>query len=143
MTSDEQVKYAALISLRNTEVTLRWTRTQLFLLINSAGLPIVITQQLQHEPGPWFRIVAGMAGLVLTYLWHVTIQRASVWTKFWEAQLIFLEERPQDTEVRVFGSKEFVSVRWGRPVMDQVLKGLIAVFVVLWLSVLISIHFWF
>lgn len=140
MISDD-AKYAGLISLRNTETTLRWTRTQLFLLINSASLPLVVTQQLQHDPGIWFRLIAGVTGLVLTGIWHVTIKRASRWTRFWDAQLIFLEDRTQDTTFRVFGSKEFVSVRWGRPIMDQVLSALILLFAILWVVVLVSILF--
>lgn len=142
MTADEQVKYAGLISLRNTELILRWTRTQLFLFINSIGLPLVVTLQMQNAPGIWFRIIAGITGLALTYLWHIVTRRASDWTRFWEAQLIFLEEQKQDTPFRVFGSKDFVSVRWDRPVMDQVLLSLILVFVVLWLLVTLSVLFW-
>ncbi len=142
MTEDERTKYVGLINLRNTEVTLRWTRTQIFLFINSIGLPLVVTQQLQHKPGVWFRILAGLTGLALVYLWFVTIRRASVWTRFWDAQLIFLEERPQDTPIRIFGGEAWVAVRWGRPIMDQVLRGLVFVFVVLWFLVIVSPLFW-
>ncbi len=98
MTDDERAKYAGLISLRNTEVTLRWTRTQLFLFINAIGLPLVVTQQLQHSPGMWFRIITG--------------------------------------------GSDFVAVRWGHPVTNQVLLGLILVSAVLWLLVVLSPLFW-
>lgn len=125
MTDDERTKYAGLISLRNTEVTLRWTRTQIFLFINSIGVPLVVTQQLQHEPGLWFRIAAGVTGLALTYIWHVTIQRASRWTRLWDAQLIFLEERPQDTPVRIFGGEALFSClySYGRQSWCQLYSG--------------------
>lgn len=142
MTSDEQVKYNGLISLRNTELTLRWTRTQLFLFINSIGVPLVITQQLQHRPGPAFRIATGLIGLGLMYLWSIINHRSNRWNKFWEAQLIFLEELPQDTQFRVFGSKDFISVRWDHPVMGKALRNLIRAFTILWVIVLLSILIW-
>lgn len=74
MTEDERTKYAALIALRNTEATLRWTRSQLFIFINSAGLTLVVTQR---HLGPLFLLVASLFGLVLMMCWMVATWRAN------------------------------------------------------------------
>lgn len=43
MTEDLKVKFPALIALRNTEATLRWTRNQLFIFIHSGALTLVVS----------------------------------------------------------------------------------------------------
>ena len=84
MTDDQRAKYAALVAIRNTEATLWWTRSQLFIFMHSAGLTLAVTQR---QLGPKFLLVAGAVGLLLMVYWLLATRRANQWLAFWHAQL--------------------------------------------------------
>lgn len=134
MTDDQRAKYAALIALRNTEATLRWTRSQLFIFINSAGLTLVVTQR---QLGFLFLFAAGAIGLLLMTGWILATRRANQYLAFWHAQLEAAENPPEEKEIVIFGSKAQKNIVQSRVTINRVLMALMIVFVALWIIVLV------
>jgi len=134
MNDEQRAMYTAAISLRNTEVTLRWTRTQLFFLIHSAGLSFVVTQ---FKEGSAVRFGSCLLGLVLVYLWWRLTMRIQHWVIYWNSKLAALERLEPIQEIRIFGGREYIHATGGIGTHDIIL-GLISVFLVAWLSLAIT-----
>lgn len=138
MTDDQRAKYAALIALRNTEAALRWTRSQLFIFIQSAGLTLAVTQR---QLGTVFLIGAGVFGFVLVAFWALMTQRANAWLDFWHTQLEAAENPPEKKEIIVFGSEGYVGMARAPVTIGRILIWLMIVFATLWAIVLLSALF--
>jgi len=82
--------YSAVVSVCNNEITLRWTRTQLFFIIYSAGLSLVVTQ---FEEGSAIYLSACVVGVFLGILWLLTTKRIGHWVAYWDLRLSAAEEK--------------------------------------------------
>ena len=129
MTDDQRAMYSGLIALRNTEVTLRWTRTQLFFLIHSAGLSFAITYL---KLGSRAQIVACGLGAYLAILWVLTTRRSVHWLDFWDFRLRALEEASVQP-VTIFGGREYFEARRGTTT-HEIIRQLGYVFFVIWIA---------
>ena len=88
MNDIQKMMYQSLVSIRNNEVNLRWTRAQLFFFINSAALSLVTTQLKINDLSYGF---ACLGGALLSLLWlglTILIRR---WTDYWDSMLHALE----------------------------------------------------
>lgn len=134
MTPEQLAKFAALITLRNTEATLRWTRSQLFIFIHSAGLTLAVTQR---QLGPVFLFLAGGVGIALMVLWILITVRANQWLTFWHAQLSAAESAPPEQEIIIFGSDAYTRVARSHLTINRILVGLMIIFVLFWAVVIL------
>lgn len=129
MIDDQRAIYTALVSTRNNEVTLRWTRTQLFFLIHSAALSLVNTSA-QFKIGTPLHIFACAVGITLGLVWYFTTIRAREWLDYWDTRLAALE-RAQPQSVMVFGGPEYAEVYSGFRI-HHILLTLVGIFVIIW-----------
>lgn len=128
MTDDQRAMYKAIVSVRNNEITLRWTRTQLFFLIHSAGLSLVVTQL---EAGTATYLWACGIGMFLGVLWFLTTRRIGHWVVYWDLRLSALENYPPQP-IRVFSGREYVRAQRGITT-HHILLLLSLLFVAIWL----------
>ena len=133
MTDDQRAMYKAVVSVRNNEITLRWTRTQLFFLIHSAGLSLVVTQ-LKAESATY--ISACAVGVFLGLLWLLTTHRIGHWVMYWDLRLSALENYPPQP-VRVFSGREYAAAQRGFTT-HHVLLLLSGLFSAIWMILLAS-----
>lgn len=132
MTEDLKIKFPALIALRNTEATLRWTRSQLFIFINSGGLTLVVTQR---QLGTLFLYIAGMFGLVLMICWMLATRRANQWLTFWHSQLAAAED-VIPPEITIFSGEAYKAMTRSPMTINRMLTVLMGMFTLLWIVVL-------
>ncbi|RJQ36343.1 hypothetical protein C4552_03590 [Candidatus Parcubacteria bacterium] len=130
MTDDQRTMYAGLIALRTNETTLRWTRTQLFFLIHSAGLSFVVTY-LKFGSGA--QAIACALGAYFAVLWVLTNRRSIHWLDYWDFRLVALEQASSQS-VFIFGGREYINARQGTTT-HQIIKYLGYVFFAIWVVV--------
>lgn len=139
MNDDERSLYNALILLRNQEATLRWTRSQLFIIIHSAGFSVTMNQYAQQNINEAFLIIAGVIGLILSGIWFFITIRANEWLHFWHFRLSAIEKHITDTPERVFESNEYTKmVRHRKITIGRMLMVTIFVFGLLWSAVFVK-----
>ena len=134
MTEDERVMYSALIAVRNTDATLRWTRTQIFFLIHSGALSLVIVQT-KIKFGDWLHMGICVAGLLLAVLWFWLTLVIQKFIEYWDDRLEELEKISPRPRVRVFGGRSYWNAMRGYRV-HTILKSLVAIFITVWLALL-------
>jgi len=127
MTDDQRAMYAAVTTIRNNEVTLRWTRTQLFFLIHSASLSFAGTQLIL---GTRLFTAVCVVGFILSILWLLATKRIGHWVNYWNSRLVALEN-VDSQPVRIFGGREYERAVRGFTV-HWVLLALVVLFMAIW-----------
>lgn len=136
MTEEQRTMYSAVVSVRNTDVNLRWGISQLFFLINSAGFSLVVTRL---APDSRFYLLACIGGFVFGVLWFFIALRYQRLINYWNGKLGDLEET--DTQPVGIFSDPFVRMR-GRITTHLVLQVLIGLFALAWLIVAVAPLIW-
>jgi hypothetical protein len=90
-------QYAPIFSYLGTECSMFWSRSQLFLVANSALIGFAakdITALHQHYDltEVWLYLALSVAGLLLCGLWLITINLGTKWMSWWSEKLKRLEE---------------------------------------------------
>ena len=131
MTEAQRTMYSAVATVRNVDVNLRWSISQLFFFIHSAGLSLVVTRL---APASLYYSLACAAGFGLGVVWFIGALRMQVLINYWNAKLGALEEL--DTQPILVFADDFVRVR-PRLTTHRILLGLIGFFSLGWLIVLL------
>ena len=135
MTDDERAMYSATVALRNNEVTLRWTRTQVFFLIHSAALSFVVSQLKRGELS---HIGACVTGIFLAVLWFMLTKRVRHWIDYWDDRLNKLESKTSPPQkIRIFGGRSHTKVTKGFTA-HAILVSLGLVFLMMWSALFIA-----
>ena len=100
MPEDQRVMYSAIASIRDNEVTRRWTRTQFFFAVHSGALSIVSSQL---EITSFLFGASSFGGMFLAMLWLNATDLGNRWVRFWSECLAALEQ-VQVQPVKVFSS---------------------------------------
>jgi hypothetical protein len=132
---DESQKANLAAAARISEITLRWTRTQLFFLIHSALFSLVLTQ---FKLGSIHCTLSCILGLWLAVLWFLLTRRSQYLVEHWNRVLASLEDFRQDP-VRVFVNEERRAFLPGVPV-HTILMLLVGTFILVW-SLLFVVSF--
>ncbi|OHA26180.1 MAG: hypothetical protein A3C06_03590 [Candidatus Taylorbacteria bacterium RIFCSPHIGHO2_02_FULL_46_13] len=135
MNETQRLLYSSLISIRNNEANLLWTRNQLFFLINSAAFSLVITRIGTVN---WTYGLACFAGIILSILWFCVVIMAHRWIDYWDSVLASLETRESQARL-VFRGEEWENTRFASPRSDEVLSVLVWVFI---LARVVIFHSW-
>lgn|GEM_PF-2583987 len=100
-----------LATLRNGEATLRWTRAQFFIVIQT---PIVLAVGTLLASGAtlWRQVFVIFAveglGLAVSLIWLAAANRAEKWLKFWNEKIAMLETLERGAApIRVFSTPKF------------------------------------
>lgn len=128
MNDIQKMMYQSVVLIRNNEVNLRWTRNQLFFLINSAGLSLVLTQLKVSDT------VYGLAclgGLFLSFLWVQVIFLIRRWVDYWDSMLRALESL-DGNPITVFSGAAWQKTRYTRLTSTWVLTSVTMVFIAAW-----------
>ena len=136
MNDIQKMMYQSLVSIRNNEVNLRWTRSQLFFVINSAALSLVTTQMKVTE---FIYLFACLGGLALSLLWlglTLLIRRT---TDYWDSMLRALESL-DGQPITIFSGTAWQGYRYKRLDANQILIILTAIFITTWLILIVN---WF
>ena len=128
MTDEQRAMYAAAVLLRNNEVTLRWTRTQIFFLIHSAGLSLIVTQFKEES---FARFLGCLLGLALAGLWWRLTIRIGGWVSYWVGRLAALENLGPPPAVRIFSGSPYRTAMRGFTA-HEILLWLVRVFSAAW-----------
>ena len=106
MTDEQRAIYGGVISVRNADVALRWSISQIFFVVHSAALTLIATQ-LRFGTRPFtFGCVASW-GLCL--LWLMIVVRMGNLINYWNMKLGDLEDADGQL-IRVF-SDAFIRFR--------------------------------
>lgn len=129
--------YVGLINARNTDSSLRWSRAQIFLLLNSSAfaiIPFLGTQQFVKDDWVFGGVLVLSAyGILLSLLWLSVTYRANHWVRYWNDQLANLEVQADVPEgVRVFSEKHFDKQDWTAPSFHHTLLWLAWSFMIVW-----------
>ena len=126
MNEEQRMLYSSLVSIRNIDLTIRWSVNQLFFLIHSAGLSLAVTQL--KSPSLLYFLVCPI-GILASILWFVITLRMRKWLKYWNSKLAELEET--DTQmVRIFGP-ELTEIQKGVTISHALLV-FIALLTIVW-----------
>lgn len=129
MTNDDRAMYTGTALCRNTEVTLRWSRSQMFTILNSAILSFAYDIPKENTR---FRIFISLVGLLIVALWMVSNWRAEVWVRYWRSRLeAFERNKPDPGSVNVFDSVVYDQPN-GVPTHHHLLMLLSGLFGLLW-----------
>ena len=137
MTIQDQRKmqmYTGLANFRNNEVSLRWQRSLLMIVLNTAGLPFLNIQTAT----PFLYQVLGVSFLLLCAYWLTLNWKTQLWINYWQGRLALVDPPESNLlEFRVFTGTEWERVNQ-RPTFHQLLNVLPVAFMVVWFSVLVS-----
>lgn len=121
MTDNERAMYTGIAMSRNTEVTLRWSRSQMFIILHSAAFSLVAARPLPSH----FNFVMGGVGVAMAILWFVTIWRTDQWVDYWQSRLSALERSEhQPIQIYVYEGPDFQRVSSRPPTFHQILLAL-------------------
>ena len=130
MTDDQRAIHAGLIALHNVDVTLRWSRTGIFLLLHSAGLTLMVNQMDKLEPESIMRL--SLIGLTLAIVWVISSLQGDKYVGLRRQLIKQIEEKIDDRSIiRTYG-KEYEKAApriFTHPVL---IIFLACVFVVFW-----------
>ena len=132
MDQEQQAAFSNLTFFRHYDINLRWSITQLFFVMHSAILSLVVTQ---FRRGSLEYSAACAVGLGLGLLWLMMTQRITQWIEHWTQRMRVLELSNRASN-RVFGS-EFMDMRGGIRTI-RILNPLIGGFMALWAILLIA-----
>ena len=138
MTEEQKIffMYTGICISRNTEVTLRWSRSQMFVAINAVGFSFLGMQIGKPNIQVYYLILA-LAGLLLGLFWLAINRKTQQWIDHWQVCLEMIDPPKRDLELgvfRVFSGKSWDSVN-KFPTFHFLLNVLPIAFMVLWFSV--------
>lgn len=90
--------FNALVAARNLEVNIRWQKVQIFFLINSALLGVIVGAVFPVK----LKIIACLFGLVITVVWFLIQKEAQDAIDYWNQKISVLEEKDQESDMRAF-----------------------------------------
>lgn len=138
--------FNALCGLRNTEVSLRWTRAQLFIVINSAAITAVtfivkpiFEKNADSSDRIW--VYSMILAICITmsafaFLWVLVNKRADEWVNYWTERIKKLEANYiPDNEYDlqgIFGEK-YEKLHGGAHSFHSILSSMSSLFLVGWL----------
>jgi uncharacterized membrane protein len=126
MDTEQQAAFSNFTFFRHYDINLRWSITQLFFVMHSAILSLVVTQ---FRRGSLEYAVACIAGFLLGLLWLMMTQRITQWIEYWTSRMRVLESTNRAAN-RIFGP-EFMAMRGGIRT-SYILYPLIGVFTAIW-----------
>lgn len=92
--------YKTLLDTRNFEITMFWTRSNYFLILNSAiAVGLFGTREFYSK----FAIVFAVAGFLASFLWFWVCLGSKFWQARWEQRLLDFE-RKELPELKAFGA---------------------------------------
>lgn len=127
MTNDERAMYTGMAILRNTEVTLRWSRSQMFMIINSALLSLVFSKDASFT----LFLLLSLFGIVMAVVWFLINEKSQQWVEYWQARLAQIRHEEEPTTVNVFIGPEWDAINKGWT-FHRLLKILPKAFAVVW-----------
>jgi|KBSMisStandDraft_5_1062788.scaffolds.fasta_scaffold1027840_2 hypothetical protein len=97
-------RYTTVMAYMGTECSMFWSRSQLFLVANSALIgflakDIPLPGAPQNLPKLWIYLSLSVAGLALCTLWHIMIHVGSRWIDWWQLKMSTLEPDAYDSTV--------------------------------------------
>ena len=122
--------YTGMAMSRNTEVTLRWSRSQMFMIINSAMLSLVFSR----DAGFWLFLLLGLFGLIMAGVWFFINEKSQQWVEYWQTRLAKIKHEDEPTTVNVFIGSEWDTINKG-VTFHKLLTFLPGVFAVAWVIV--------
>lgn len=99
--------YQCVISVRNNDVSLRWQRTQIFLIINTGILAVI--KSLNTAKQEFDAVLCG-GGIIICIIWLLAMRLGGVWVEFWDGRLADIEKALEKTDpeiVTVFNNELF------------------------------------
>ena len=130
MTNDEKAMYTGMVMSRNTEVTLRWSRSQMFMIINSAMLSLVFSKDTEF----WLFFLLGLFGLGMAIVWFFINKKSQQWVEYWQARLAQIRHEEEPTTVNVFIGPEWNAINKGFT-FHKLLTILSTAFMLVWIIV--------
>ena len=135
MTDNERAMYTGVAICRNTEVTQRWARSQILLLIHSVMLSVILTR---IPPTFLFLLGFSVGGLVLTVFWYLVNWRTNKWIVYWQSRLAAFEK----SETNAGGTPVFTGPEWEKMtqswfVFHRLVNYLIGLLAFVWVVVFI------
>lgn len=131
MSDEAQAMYTGICMCRNTEVNLRWARSQIFILINLGGFSFLGTQRATPEIYPLLAIFAGLLGAY--WLW--INQKTQHYIDHWQSCLAAIDPPPLLlNQPRVFTGSSWQSAN-KKPNFYHLLSILPVFFMVLWAGI--------
>lgn len=133
MTDNERAMYTGIAISRNTEVNLRWSRSQMFIFINFGGVSFLATQ----IPSRGLHIVVGVVGIILGVVWMLANWRAQKWVEYWNSRLAAVEgTEPHPVTTPVYRGPEWekANSQFGFPHM---LMALAVIFTLMWFTIVV------
>lgn len=131
LNQDQRMMYQQLVSLNNLDVTLYWTRSQLFFFVHSAGISLTATLiENTHV-----RISVCCLGVIVAVLWWLVSAKVRQFMRFWHKKLAELESAKSLQKIQVFSDREFLQIRErGIPDVYYLMNWLIAIFICVWIG---------
>lgn len=135
MTDNQKTMCTGLFICWNTQVAQRWARSQVYLLIHSAGLSLTIA-----APQPTFRFLfwTSIGGLILVIFWYLANWRTNQWLVYWQSRLAAFERaEPNPVEIGVFTGPEWERMTRSWFPFHYIVNLLIMFIAVLWFITLV------
>ena len=127
--------YPNIVSVRNTEAILGWTRTSFFSAFIGGTFIFVITR---FPVGSFQHTALCAAGAVLSIFWLLASLRSRKLVSYWNKRLADLEDVDNDpTHPRVFAAREFEIMDTRRGRNHNVMLGLIGSIGIGWLCLVL------
>ena len=132
MTDEEKAMYTGICMSRNTEVTLRWSRSQMLIFVNLAALPFLNAPTTK----PFTYYLLGVTGILLSGFWFLINWRTQKWIDYWQTRLALIDPPPSDLlEFRMFGGTAWEEAN-KFPNFYHILNGMPFAFFCMWATVL-------
>lgn len=132
MTGDQRAMYTGICMCRNTEVQLRWTRSQMFIAIHTAAVAFLGTQEISR-----LYVIVGAAGVPLAGAWMLINHLSQKWVDYWQSRLVQIEPHLDPGTISIFSGPAWNAInRWPR---SYPFLNVLACFVLLmWIVVIIA-----
>mgnify|MGYP001593690326 CR=1 FL=1 len=132
MTNDEKAMYTGMAMSRNTEVTLRWSRSQMFMIINSAMLSVMFTR----DAGFWLLFLVSIFGMIMAAAWLMINEKSQQWVEYWQTRLAQIKHEEEPATVNVFIGPEWDTINKGWT-FHRLLTILPCMFTMVWIGVFV------
>ncbi|HYF12781.1 MAG TPA: hypothetical protein VD928_00585 [Candidatus Paceibacterota bacterium] len=134
--------YIGINTARSSEVTLRWLRAQIFLVLHTAGLGTILPLVLVPPPYAQYLLIltASFMGVGLGVIWLSATRRAEDWITFWNRRLRLLETLDEThPPLEVYSSDRFQELDQRRWTFHRILGLLAYLSIVMWLCIGIAV----
>ncbi len=122
--------YTGMAMSRNTEVTLRWSRSQMFMIINSAMLSVVFTRDASFL----LLLFLGLFGIGIALVWLMINEKSQQWVEYWQTRLAQIKHEEEPATVNVFIGPEWDTINKGWT-FHRLLTILPRGFAIVWIGV--------